>query len=199
MATPTSYQRVNTATDYDTTAHSTYLRFDGSDDYMLTNSIDFTGTDKMTVFAGVRKLSDAALGMLTELSGSRDSNLGSFDLRSNTGGSWSSLSRGTASLSVLQGSTTVVYSAPETSVLVATHDISGDLTTLKRNTILATPATGDKGDGNFGNYPLYIGRRAGSSFPFNGRLYGLITRGATSTASEISNTENWMNQKTKAY
>jgi hypothetical protein len=58
------YQRVNTATDYDTAGFPHYLRFDGVDDFLQTSSINFTSTDKMTVFAGVRKLSDAAASAL---------------------------------------------------------------------------------------------------------------------------------------
>ena len=54
------YQRVTTSTDYDTVSYPFFLRFDGVDDFLVTNSIDFTATDKMTVAAGVRKLSSAA-------------------------------------------------------------------------------------------------------------------------------------------
>jgi hypothetical protein len=46
----------------------------------------------------------------------------------------------------------------------------------KRNT--------DQGTGNYGNYPLYIGRRAGTSLPFNGHLYSLIGIGRLTTDSE---------------
>ncbi len=57
-----AYQRVNTNTDYDTVGFPKYLKFDGVDDSLATNSIDFSATDEMTVWSGVRKLSDAGLG-----------------------------------------------------------------------------------------------------------------------------------------
>jgi hypothetical protein len=63
------YQRVNTATDYDYdfSKFPAYLKFDGVDDSLYSAaSIDFTSTDKMTVFAGVHKASDAARGMIVE-------------------------------------------------------------------------------------------------------------------------------------
>ena len=41
--------------------------------------------------------------------------------------------------------------------------------------------------------------RAGTSVYLNGRTYGLIIRGATSTAAQISNTETWLNGKAKIY
>lgn len=44
---------------------------------------------------------------------------------------------------------------------------------------------------------MYIGMRGGTLLPFNGRLYGLITRfGPNLTADQISQTERWMAQKT---
>ena len=48
---------------------------------------------------------------------------------------------------------------------------------------------------NFGNYPIYIGSRAGTSLFFNGRMYGLIIRGAQSTAAQITSGESYENTK----
>ncbi|WP_156790606.1 hypothetical protein [Rhodobacter ferrooxidans] len=53
----------------------------------------------------------------------------------------------------------------------------------------------DQGTGTFGNHALYIGRRGGTSLPFNGRLYGLALRGASSTTSEIVKTERYLARK----
>jgi hypothetical protein len=65
-ATGGAYQRIAAATDYDVSnpVWRPYLAFDGVDDSFGTSSIDFSGTDEMTVFAGVSKLSDAASAML---------------------------------------------------------------------------------------------------------------------------------------
>lgn len=75
-----AYQRVNTATDYDTAGFPYYLKADGTYTSMSTNSINFSATDKMTVVSGVRKLSDAAQGVVSELSATSASNNGSFTL-----------------------------------------------------------------------------------------------------------------------
>lgn len=56
-----------------------------------------------------------------------------------------------------------------------------------------------QGTGNFGNYPLYIGARAGTSLFLDGHLYSLIVRGAQSTAAEIAAAEAYVNSKTGAY
>ena len=50
--------------------------------------------------------------------------------------------------------------------------------------------------GNFGNYPLYIGRRGGTLFPLNGNIYGLIVRGALTTDPLLSAAEAYMATKT---
>jgi hypothetical protein len=91
------------------------------------------------------------------------------------------------------------YVAPITNVLTGIGDISGDQCILRVNGTQAASSTADQGTGNYGNYPLYIGRRGGASLPFNGRLNSLIIRGAQSTDAQISAAETWVNGKTKAF
>jgi len=188
-----NYQRVAAATDYDTSGFLPYLSFDGTDDSMLTNSIDFSAEDKMTVWAGVRKLSDAAQGVIAELSSTSGTNPDSFLLQSSAAASYGWRSRG--SLGVLIDSS-AVFASPITNVLTGQGDISGDLSILRVNTFDITTSTADQGTGNFGNYPLYIGRRNNATLPFNGWLTSLIVRGAQSTDAQIEATENWVNGKT---
>ena len=168
-----------------------YLEFDGSDDFFVTNSIDFTATDKISLFAGVSKLVDTAQ-IIAELSTRANANPGSFSLISgnDAGGiGYVSLSRGSSSVSVEQTARSFTYSGADTAVLSVKHDISGDLSSIRRNGVVGIDGTGDKGGGNFGNYPLYIGRRGGTSTPFNGHLYSLIGTGRLATASEITSIE----------
>lgn len=190
------YQWVNTPTDYDAdpAKFPAYLRFDGIDDAMQTGNIDFTGTDKMTVWAGVTKLSDAMAGVLLESSANANANSGSFYITAPESpgvGSFAFKSRGTATVPVVNlfGNT-----APLSCVVAALGDIAGDITSLRVNGV-ATTGIADQGTGNYGNYPLYIGARAGTSLYFNGRLYSLIVRGAQSSLSQIEATENLIRQK----
>lgn len=178
-----------------------YLSFDGVDDFMVTPTIT-PGIDKAQVFAGVRKLSDAAAGIVAELSATVSSNAGSFYLAAPEDLSirYSSLSRGSLSASIGMRSDVTTGSAPDTAVLAVTHDIAGDLSTIRRNGVAGTNRTGDKGTGNFLAYPLYIGRRGGTTLPFNGQLYSLIVRfGTNLDADTITSTETWINGKTGAY
>ena len=176
-----------------------YLFFDGVDDSLATGSIDFTSTDKMTVFAGVRKLSDGPGKCLLELSVSIDSNVGAFDIRVPAAGSQANYllrSKGTVSSSA---TTPATYPAPYTAVLAHSAGIGTDTNVVRVNGAQVVNSVSDQGTGNYGNYPLYIGRRGGTTLPFNGHLYSLIVRGAQSTDSQIVNAENYVNSKTGAY
>jgi hypothetical protein len=190
------YQRVTTASDYDTVGFPVYLRADGSNDYMLTNSIDFSGTDKMTICAGVRKLSDAAIGTIAELSSNAQSNNGTFLFRGpHVVSDYLYGSSGTVFVSVEPSG----YSAPTTNVLTGTSDISGDSLILRVNGSQQASSTSNQGTGNYGNYPLYMFSRAGASRFFNGRFYGGVGRGAQSNDQQIAALEGYMNTKTAAY
>ena len=199
MAQPTQYQRVGT-TAYDITesgvATCHYVQYDGSDDSMSTAAIDFTATDKMSVFAGVRKLSDAATAVLLEHSASIDNNNGTFLLTAPSGNGAVShrfSSKGTVLVDAGAGTFAV---APISSVLSGLGNISGDVVTLRRNGTQVAQSTLDQGTGNYGNYPMFIGRRNNATLPFNGKDYGILVVGKAVTPTEITDTETWLAAKT---
>jgi len=180
-----------------------YLSFDGTDDGMATPSINFTGTDKMTVWAGVRKLSDAAAGVVVELgSGGAAAGLFSISAPRTAASNYGFFTRSTTGVSNLSANG---YAAPDTAVLSCQFNTSGAGATTqifpRRNGVIPALATASDaaGGGAYGNYPLYIGRRGGTSIPLNGRIYQLIIRGAESNAGQIAATEAWCNSKTRAY
>jgi hypothetical protein len=194
-----AYQRINAATDYDTTGFPLFLNFDGVDDSLATASINFSATDKMSVFAGVRKLSDAAVGSVVELSANVNTNSGSFWVAAPvtvTGPNYYFVSRGTTAPA---GSIASGNASPTTNVITGLGDIVAPNANIRVNASQIVTDTTTQGTGNFGNYPLYIGMRGGATVPFNGRIYSLIVRGATTTADQIARTEAWVNNITKAY
>jgi hypothetical protein len=186
-----------------------YLAFDGVDDFLVTNSIDFSLTDKMTVIAGVRKLSDAAAGIIAELGPTTATTIGSFGLYSS--GLLSDANRRTYGTNLNAGAEigggAPGYPSPSTNVVTAIFDIAGATPTdeqkLRVNGAvvgLTFSSTSPAGIGNFGNYPLNMGRRlTGSALPFNGRLYSLVIRGAASTTAQIEAAERYVNANTGAY
>jgi hypothetical protein len=190
------YQYVNTATDYATSGFPLYLKADGVDDAMTTNSVDFSGTNKITTWAGVRKLSDGAGRMLFELSVAADLNNGFFV----TAPSGTSPSYGTG----VSCGTYVAISAggapaPDTSVLSTQANAATPVLTLRRNGSVFVTDSSSQGAGNYSNNPLFLFARNQTSLYFNGNCYGMIIRGAASTAEQISATEQWLNQRTFAY
>ena len=178
-----------------------YLLFDGVDDALATGSIDFTATDKMTVVAGVRKLSDAAVGMIVELSASESGNSGTF----NTYAPGASYYAGFSSGSARNGRRFDTYAAPITNVIAESLTTSavGSSGAVQARINTSVNSGGslvtNVSTGNYGNYPLYIGSRGGTSLPFNGHLYSLIIRGAQSTNAQIASAETYVNSKTGAY
>jgi hypothetical protein len=195
-----AYQRVNTSTDYDSTGFPVYIKPNGSNQFMQTNSINFTATDKMTVWQGVRKLSDAADAIAVELG---NNSAGAFYIAAPDTPAYSYAFAGRGSASAAAGQTAFTtlasFPAPTTNVLSAAGNISGDLNTIRVNGSAGTSGTSDQGTGNYGNYPAYFYARAGTSIFFNGNDYGSIARGAASTAAQIANGETYINKLTKAF
>ena len=162
-----------------------YLAFDGADDFLVTNSINFTGTDKVSLFAGVRKLSDATVASLIKFG--TGASAGRFELlmppainspryELSTDSSWAQYNIGASPISGVIGG--FINRA-------ATSSANGEL--LSRYNGVSNPLITNAGlnaSGNLGNLPLYIGQRDGTSYPFNGHLYSLIGIGRLTTDSE---------------
>ena len=201
-----TYQRVNTSTDYDTAGFPLYLSGNGTQ-WMQCAAQDYTGVNKMLVVAGVRKLSDAALGVITELSANYGSNNGTFYV----GASASSAARYGfgAKATKYAGYEPATFAAPITNVLSCAYDLStatqasqiqprinGALNQTNGFVEAGGPTTGA-----FGNYAAYLFSRAGSASFLTGQIFQIIARGSTvaSNAAQIASTEAWTNSKTKAY
>lgn len=175
-----------------------YLTFDGADDFLRTNNIDFTATDKVSLFAGVRKLSDAATSVVVELATDSVTVNGSFGLFAPAGGGavkFQFLSRGASTNYAM--TTNPAYIAPFSAVLRSVGDISTQRSDIYVNSIFAAGAvTGFISTVKYGNHPLYIGRRGGTALPFSGHLYSLIGIGRLTTDSETAALEKAIAKRT---
>lgn len=167
-----------------TTTGAYYLAFDGSDDFLVTSSINFTATDKISLFAGVRKLSTIE-GLICELSASVPANNGSFYLASPSGPANPNQVLFANKGSIFAFAHNPNLPPPASVVISAKGNISND-TTLIRTNNRQFSSGGDLGTGNYGNHPLYIGRRGGTTLPFNGHIYSLIGIGRLTTDSETA-------------
>lgn len=170
-----------------------YLEFDGTDDFLQTNNINFAGTDKVGLFAGVRALGSTTVpASVVELGTNPASGQGTFWLNCNAlvaGDVWiamaQSISFRTGFSKVLNQSEGIVFSAKlnfagEFAESEIQPRVNGSSSGFTRG--LSTSA----GTGNFGNHPLYIGRRAGTGLAFNGPIYSLIGIGRLTIDSETS-------------
>jgi hypothetical protein len=198
-----AYQRIADANTYDTSGFPLYLRFDGIDDSMYTPAnLNLSGTDKVAVFAGVRSLSLAATAFIAELSAAFTSNAGTFGVYTENDGTIRFGRSG--SVPGLNTANSTARIAPLSYVYAAAADLAGttsptEVPVFKLNGVNATSTydgSGNTGGGNFGTYPLYIGRRNNVTFPFNGHLHSLIIAGSAVSAGNISATEQWVAQKT---
>ena len=174
-----------------------YLAFDGVDGGMVTSTIT-PAANKAQIFSGFRKNALNNGATLAELSASSDTNNGSVAFFTDAiGGSgiYQARTRGTAF------APTNYNTAPVgTAVIAFLADLAAPSQIIRVNGSQVVSNTANTGTGDFLAYPLYIGRRAGTSAPLNGNLYSLIVRfGSTLTAAQITNTETWVNQKTGAY
>jgi hypothetical protein len=205
--TATNYQRVTTQHDVTEAgvASVSYLYFDGAGDAMATSTIT-PGIDKAQIFAGVRRIADT-IDAIAEFSTNWNASDGSFlfwggtSMATGTGPGFNSGARGNAAAAAAQaGISPTTFAPPVSAVLTVTHDIAGDLSSVRGNGVAGVNGTADKGTGNFLAYPLYIGRRSNGDFPLEGHLYSLITRfGPNLDAPTIASTEAYVAGKTGFY
>lgn len=174
-----------------------YLAFDGADDFLQTNSINFTATDKVSLFAGVRKLSDASAAMVIEFSNSIVSNSGSFTMYA-PGASPATFGIGVKKLSTVEYALLLngEYKAPISTVITG-FATSADIS-LKLDSKLKVRTISGYMQGNYGNHPIYIGRRGGTTLPFSGHIYGLIGIGKLVSDDETVVIEKELAKRTGA-
>ncbi len=191
------YQRVNTASDYDSVGFPLYLKANGTSSAMSTNSIDFTSTDKMTVVTGIRKLSDAAGSIFMELSADYNANNGSFGYVVPRSVSYNEplyASKGTSLVTV--GNATNPAAAPVNWILSGQSSISTPSALSRINRFNYASSVSSQGTGAYGNYPLYLFTRSATLPTVAYNFYGAIIRGAQSDTASVTQTEQYMAQKT---
>src|SRR5690606_17659449 len=166
-------------------------------DFLVTPSIDFSASDKIMVGVGVRHLAGNSNGTIVELStAAGTSNPGSFFLRGSGGGLNNYQWRVSTTTDSYEPTVSAV--APNSAVLALLSDLGQPRTDLRKDGQSAGGASLPTGGGNFGNYPLYIGRRGGSSLPFSGFLHQLVIRGgAWPDATELAQLEAYLAAKSK--
>ena len=171
-----------------------YLECDGIDDSMSCANFNMSNTDDITLAAGIRKESDAAFGVVFELSANTSTNNGVFGLYApgSAAANMSFGSKGTA----LSLATKTGIASPYSAHIVVAADISLDNISLSVNDLTAATSASDQGTGNYGTHTAYLFRRGGSSSPFKGRFNGLFVIGRTCTIEELATLKAYYKEKT---
>lgn len=191
------YQRVNTATDYDTAGFPHYIARDGIDDSDATAAIDATASNKLTAILGETKLSEAIFGVALEFSPNADLNNGSFYVAAPlgpAGNNYSGAMKGTGTLAGV-GGTVNTYPAPSSVVLAYEADLGAPMQKLWIDGAVKQTNPASVGAGNFGNWPMFFGRRNGTSSPVTERDYGRVVCFAARTPGQIAQASRWMAAK----
>lgn len=166
------------------TTSAYYLEFDGVDDFLVSNAtIDFSAKNEVTLFAGLRKLSDAALGMLAELSPTTIGNNGTFYMTAPNGAA-ANLAMGSKGTTLVSAQTLNEFAAPISGVFYGYANIATPICSSYFNAGAMRSFTTSQGTGNYGNHLLYVGRRGGTSLPFAGHLYSLVATSRAMTTDE---------------
>jgi hypothetical protein len=208
-STATAYQRVGAPSglafprpqSYDITEAGQpslhYLFCDGLARWMQSPTIT-PGTDKAQVFAGVRKLSDAAGAIVLEHSVDVNTSNGALYFlypRSGTLNEPLFASKGT--IAQLAGNGATTFTAPRSDVLTCLADISAPFATQRVNGVQRVSTSASQGTGNFLAHQMYIGSRGGTLIFFNGLIYSIIVRfGPNLPLATIQQAERWTAQRT---
>lgn len=205
---PMAYQRVGTvATDYDPIGFPKGAKFNGSNSWMFTPVIDFSGSDKLHAGVSFKKEADpttAVDAVLLEQGTIYTGSGGRLVLASSVGGTTSAgfyvqgSTGGTGSQSVVTpGASVVLTGAVDWNTSTATR-----LMRLNTQFVGTTPATGAGGVGGVTQTGaaqiVYIGRRGGTGTSFNGVIYRASLRG-TDYGNALAANERWLNEPIKAY
>lgn len=197
------YQRVNNSTDYNTVWFPYYLSADWVDDWLQSNTINFSTTNKLTLITWLRINSVTWVQMPIEFSTSYATNLWAFELSLNEVIAWTFAfaTKRTAATHYKFWNT-----AQWIRTLVFAWDIDGSIApaatsiTYRENwTNPAVAASWNETLSAFWNYPLFLFRRAATSASFNGRFYGLVLIGKKLNSSDFAKLERYINNKTKWY
>ena len=144
-------------------------------------------------------MSDVSVGEVFALSGNPTANAGTFGFYApeTAGGVAAAVFFARGASSIISGQR--LGAAPISCVAVGWVSLSMPYMRYRINQGVSLTGSAATGGGNYGNYPLFIGRRNGSYFPFNGRLYSLLIRGAATSDATITKVESYLNQKAKVY
>jgi len=174
-----------------------YLDADGIDDKMSCANF-YMNSAEMTLFVGVQVEFAGAFDMLLELSPAIASNTNVFAAFSSLAAAInraSFTSRGTASVGVYQEPITLNQKYQWVSQGKLTATALSNIRLDDITPIAAATSNAAQSGTAYGNHTLFMFSRNNTMFPFNGRVYAMVIRGAASSAAEILNIRAYLRSK----
>lgn len=174
---------------------NSFLEFDGADDFLTCASFNMSSRDDLSIFACSAKYAEASAGIIVELSDAMGLNNGTFGVFYPTAPAAYNVSGGSkGTVSVFPAKTGILPSTTPRSIIFLA-DISAPSAGIRVDDLSEASSAASQGTGNYGNYSIYVGRRAGTSLPFYGSIYSLIIRNKLSTELEIADAKTYIKQK----
>lgn len=170
-----------------------YLEFDGVDDFLTISSFSLS-SDKVTIFVGMRKLSDAAARFVLETSSDSAANNGAFSITAPTGAGTNNI-RFRSTGTITSFATVTTPTVPTNLVVTSVGNISGDLSKITINRTTTNSNTSDQGTGNYQTYPMWVARRDAAASRLNAYIYEILIVGKLSSDTAIAATEYWIANK----
>jgi len=172
---------------YKTSAGLHWLQFDGTNDTFLSAAaLNLSGTDKLTLCAGVRKSVAVSNGQVV---GVTYTGAGYWHIFApNAVGTYrTAFGVGAGGIEI---ATPADYAEPITNVVVGISDAAAPTLVTRVDATEVVNSTSSQGTGNFGNSVFEVGSRDESLF-FSGNLYFLLIRGALTSGADLTALEGF--------
>lgn len=170
-----------------------YIEYNGTTNFLVTDSIDLTGTNVLTLCWGAAKETGNNNATVVEPSSNAVTTNGTMRLSANGGSieNWECAIRGT----VAQGQFRIPLSGSSKNVvtmigkLIVSANLADQLAARVDGVAAPVVGVGTTGGSNYGNHAWYFGARGGSISHFSGddyggALYAIEATGANRTAIE---------------
>ena len=182
----------------DTDGHA-YIQMDGVNDFLSAAGVNLSSSKSVTIFAAVRKDTDATQGTVLEHSTNFSTTVGSFRITAPNTNAIQNFGVGIRGLSGYTNIGLGTFVAPYTAIVTLLGSTDVPLTSGRVNGVEVDKSTSAIGSTNFGTQTLFMGMRAGTQLPFKGRIYAVLGYVGTLSTADIRSIEDWLNQRAGAY
>jgi hypothetical protein len=203
LATSAQVELGSTTTNYQTVTNIDDVSEEGQDDcYYLrvagaqsasTPAINFSYTDEMTVIGGLRKTSDASVGVYCETRGNLPVGGWYVAAPNSTGDTYGIGSRGSGTG---QTQTYSGFASPHTAIITFLGDIAGSSASARINGVQQFVDTDSQGTGNYGNHIIDFYARNNSSLYWTGFDFGTLIFGKAMSTYSVQKYENFIAKNT---